>query len=159
MLAWLWTLMQLHGGATKHWRESGCARCACKWEIKGTDSSHVVQLTRRVCWESPMFVREWKASTISIVLLNFVSLCRWRRGEIHLFTVHFPVYLNSLNTHNTKPTGSLASSRVTESMQEFIRLWWWWVYISTTLKQNKNIFFFPGITPSLWWQQTHQFRI
>lgn len=33
-------------------------------------------------------------------------------GEIRLFTDHFPVYLNSLNTQNTKPTGFLASSSV-----------------------------------------------
>lgn len=106
------TLMQVHHRVTKHWRKSRCAQCACKWEIKGMDSSHVVRLTRCICWESRMFVREWKANTLSIVLLNFASLCRWHRGEIHLFTDHLPVYLNSLNTHSTKPTGFLASSSV-----------------------------------------------
>lgn len=53
-----------------------------------------------------------KASTLLIVLLNFASRCCWHPGEIRLFTDHFPVYLNSLNTQNTKPTGFLASSSV-----------------------------------------------
>lgn len=38
------TLMQVHQRVTKHQRKSRCARCACKWETKGMDSSHVLQV-------------------------------------------------------------------------------------------------------------------
>lgn len=77
------TLMQGQQRVTKHQRKSRCAQCACKWDIKGMDSSHVLQLAQRICKESWRFARGLKASTLLIVLLNFGSLCCRHRGEIH----------------------------------------------------------------------------
>lgn len=74
------TLMQVQQRVTKHQRKRRCARCACKWEIKGMDSSHALQLARRICKESRRFARGLEASTLLIVLLKLcITLLRTQR--------------------------------------------------------------------------------
>lgn len=153
MLAGLWTLMQPHGGATKHWRESGCARCACKWEIKreglvpcgSTDTAHLLG-EPNVCqgMESQHIIDCALKLRVNLPLTP-------RRNSFIYRSLPCLFKLTKHTKHQTNWFLGLKQSDF-ESKQEFIDCGGGeGVSISTTLKQNKNIFFFPEINPSLWW--------